>query len=238
MSDLQAVARQFRVGSLSRDAAQLTDGQLLENFVLNRDPDAFAALLQLHGPMVYASCLRILRNHHDAGDAFQSTFLVLARSATIDPQPQLDRWLVEPVALRSHRSKPEKSQASDPYANSRSRELMRLMPRLNNSVWNELEPILDEELANFRRPTASRSCYAIWKGCHIAKRRRRSAALNRRFPCGCSEAEMHLPKKLSRRGVVLSVASLSGPALRELCFGGSADHSCCFHKLAGGRLAD
>ena len=53
------------------------------------DEAAFAALVVRHGPMVFAVCLRVLRDWHDASDAFQSTFLVLVRKAGSLSRPEL-----------------------------------------------------------------------------------------------------------------------------------------------------
>src|SRR5947208_3590144 len=79
---------------LLRDGAGLTDGQLLECFIARRDDAAFEALVRRHGPMVLGVCRRILRNHHDSEDAFQATFLVLARkAASIVPREKLGGWL-------------------------------------------------------------------------------------------------------------------------------------------------
>src|SRR5260370_10555968 len=59
----------------------LTDDQLLARFVAARDEASFAALLRRHGPMVLGVCRRVVRDAHDAEDAFQATFLILARKA-------------------------------------------------------------------------------------------------------------------------------------------------------------
>lgn len=70
----------FEVGTV----AGLTDGQLLDLFVTRRTEAAFAALIERHGPMVQRVCHEVLDDHHDAQDAFQATFLVLAQQA-LDP---------------------------------------------------------------------------------------------------------------------------------------------------------
>jgi RNA polymerase sigma factor (sigma-70 family) len=55
---------------------------------------AFEALLRRHGPMVLAVCGRVLRHEQDAEDAFQATFLVLARKGSvIRPRDLVGNWL-------------------------------------------------------------------------------------------------------------------------------------------------
>ena len=59
--------------------AGLSDAQLLERFLSQGDAGCFEALLGRHGPMVLSVCRGILRDPHDAEDAFQATFLVLVK---------------------------------------------------------------------------------------------------------------------------------------------------------------
>src|SRR3954467_10278433 len=75
------------------DGVGFRDGELLGRYVDRRDAAALAALVDRHGPMVWGVCRRAL-GHHDAEDAFQATFLVLARRAgSIHPGGLLGNWL-------------------------------------------------------------------------------------------------------------------------------------------------
>ena len=60
---------------------EIVSEDLLRRFVDEHDGQAFAALAKQHADMVYAVCLRILRNDHHAADATQETFLQLLKSA-------------------------------------------------------------------------------------------------------------------------------------------------------------
>src|SRR5215813_4539084 len=80
----------FEVGSLGG----LSDGQLLDRFVEWREEAVFEVIVRRHGPMVWGVCHRVLRDYHDAEDAFQATFLVLARKASsVLPREMLPNWL-------------------------------------------------------------------------------------------------------------------------------------------------
>src|SRR5258707_5477168 len=91
---LNHVLTHLRRAALLHELRGLTDGQLLERFLAHREEEAFAALVRRHGPMVLAVCRRVLHNAHDAEDAFQCTFLVLARkAASVVPSGTVGNWL-------------------------------------------------------------------------------------------------------------------------------------------------
>ena len=75
----------------------LSDEQLVDRFVSRRDEAAeaaFEAIVIRHGPMVLRVCRSILCNAHDAEDAFQAVFLVLAnRAASIRQGRSVVSWL-------------------------------------------------------------------------------------------------------------------------------------------------
>ena len=75
----------------------ISDAELLGRFASRRDEAAeaaFEALVNRHGPMVLRVCRGILRDAHDAEDAFQAVFLVLAnRAGTIRRNGSVASWL-------------------------------------------------------------------------------------------------------------------------------------------------
>ncbi|HEX8201941.1 MAG TPA: sigma-70 family RNA polymerase sigma factor [Isosphaeraceae bacterium] len=99
----RAVLRQIRTLFSVGMVGGLTDGQLLERFTTRGGEAAemaFVALVERHGPMVVRVCRSILRDEHAAQDAFQATFLVLARKAgTLLVRDSLGPWLHQ-VAYR------------------------------------------------------------------------------------------------------------------------------------------
>src|SRR5579859_3131865 len=96
---LNAVVRHLR-RIVGEGATQATDRELLRRFVAQRDEDAFAALVERHGSMVWGVCRRALRQTQDAEDVFQATFLVLSRkAASLHWSESIHNWLYE-VASR------------------------------------------------------------------------------------------------------------------------------------------
>jgi RNA polymerase sigma factor (sigma-70 family) len=89
----------------------LNDAVLLERFASDHEDAAFVELVRRHGPRVERVCRRVLRNEHDVDDAFQATFVVLARRAHgVAWQESVGGWLGSvahrlSMSIRSSRQK-------------------------------------------------------------------------------------------------------------------------------------
>ena len=88
-----------------------SDADLLDRFATYRDEAAFGAILHRHGAAVLGVCRSRLHNVVDAEDAFQATFLVLARDAErIRNRESLAGWLyrvAQLVSLKARRQNAE-----------------------------------------------------------------------------------------------------------------------------------
>jgi DNA-directed RNA polymerase specialized sigma24 family protein len=72
----------------------MTEKQILERFVAENDPEALRAIVERHGSLVLSVCRGVLREPADVEDAFQKTFVLLARhAATIEGRESLAPWL-------------------------------------------------------------------------------------------------------------------------------------------------
>src|SRR5262245_44138725 len=91
---LSQVLRHLRRLTAAAAGGEATDAELLGRFVADRDEAAFEGLVRRHGGLVWGLCRRLLQHPQDAEDAFQATFLVLARkAASISRREQLSNWL-------------------------------------------------------------------------------------------------------------------------------------------------
>jgi RNA polymerase sigma factor (sigma-70 family) len=146
------VVRYIRRLATTLASAELSDGQLLERFAHQRDETAFVALVRRHGPLVLGVCRRVLRDWHDAEDAFQATFVALARQAGSLRRPEsLGPWLhgvASRTALKARgraarrRACEREAAATRPTAVEHPDEL----------VWRDLRPVLDEAVAALPGP--------------------------------------------------------------------------------------
>ncbi len=137
LGDLVTLSQVGVVGNLS-------DAELLDRFLGRRSAAAeaaFEAIVTRHGPMVLAVCGNVLRNPHDAQDAFQATFLVLAsRAGSIRRRDSLASWLLgvaRRVALRSRaavaRRRMVERQAAETKAD-RAESLPEFWPELHEEI--------------------------------------------------------------------------------------------------------
>jgi RNA polymerase sigma factor (sigma-70 family) len=189
-------------GPVLHDRGDRTDGQLLDSFIQHKDNAALAALVRRHGPMVLGVCRRMLRSHHDAEDAFQATFLILVqKAATLPNRETVGNWLygvahqtaVRMRALAARRAVRERQVAVPPEPTS-----------AEQYVWNDLRPILDEELA--RLPDKYRVLIVLCKleGKTLKEVARQLALSEGTVASRLAAARAMLAKRLSRRGVVVS----------------------------------
>jgi RNA polymerase sigma factor (sigma-70 family) len=177
---LKHVVHRLRGLALSRTD---TDAALRERFVRKRDEAAFAEPLRRHGPLVLGVCRRVLRNTHDAEDAFQATFLVLARRAASVRRPAaLGNWLygvAHRTALAARRS-----------ADRRRAKEAKVTPRTATATDSEeLLAVLDEELRSL--PEKYREA-VVWCDLQGSRSRRRPRTV-RRFRRRGAAASVTLP---------------------------------------------
>lgn len=194
---------------LARQSAARSDGELLGAFVTDRDADAFAELVRRHGTMVLGVCRRVTGDRATADDAFQASFLVLARRASsVRPREQVGNFLYG-VAYRTA------LKARMVLARRRSREKqVDVMPEptapTSHSAWNDLQPVIDEELA--RLPDKLRLPVVL---CDLEGRPQREVAKHLDVPAATlatrlASARRTLAARLTRRGVTLSGGALAG----------------------------
>src|SRR5437763_1759417 len=121
-----------------------TDRELLAAFATRNDQAAFTTLVKRHGPMVMGICRHVLHHLQDAEDAFQATFLLLARrSAGIHKQESLASWLHGVAYRMAHNAKRS--------ASRRRKYEGRVKPapsvdRRAELEWREVQATLDDEI--------------------------------------------------------------------------------------------
>jgi RNA polymerase sigma factor (sigma-70 family) len=188
------------------DGGDRTDGELLDCFLARHEEPAFEALVRRHGRMVLGVCRRILRNGHDAEDAFQATFLVLVRKAAgLLSRQTVGDWL---YGVAYHTALKARAAAIRREAMERRRREMPT-PDQRDDVWEDLRPLLDQEIQ--RLPARYRLPVVL---CDLEEKTRKEAALHLGWAEGTlssrlARARVLLARRLARHGG----AVLSGGAV-------------------------
>jgi RNA polymerase sigma factor (sigma-70 family) len=191
-----------------------SDEDLLERFLTSEEyesQEAFRTLVGRHGPMVLGVCRHVLNNETDAEDAFQATFVVLARrGASIRNRRILAGWLHEVayrIACKARRNEVRRCIAE--------KQGMAMMPRTidnddpqQTAIWNELRPILHQEVNSL--PEKFRILVIL---SYLEGKTNEEVAELLQCPIGTvkgrlSRARELLRKRLMRRGMVLPAAFL------------------------------
>jgi RNA polymerase sigma factor (sigma-70 family) len=204
-----AVLRQIRALFDAGTVGGLTDGQLLERFTTRGGEAAelaFAALVERHGPMVLRTCRAVLRDPHDAHDAFQATFLVLVRRAG-------SLWVRDSLAPWLHQTARRTACCARSVAARRLRHERAAAGRERTSVRYEgpddLGEVLDEELA--RLPEPFRSAVVL---CLVEGLTHEQAAHRLGWPVGTVESRLargraRLRARLTDRGLAPTVGAVA-----------------------------
>jgi RNA polymerase sigma factor (sigma-70 family) len=210
-TDSNTILRDFHTLFHFGTTGAQSDSELLGHFLAQRGENAeiaFAAVVARHGPMVLRVCRRILTDPLDAEDAFQVTFLVLARKArSIARRDSLANWLYG-VAVRTAR------EVRTNAARRRKREgEMKERVRGNDLVDgpdDELRSVLDEELS--RLPETFRAAVVL---CDLEDKTHSEAARIIGVPVGTVSSRLVrgrrlLRTRLARRGLDPSAADPKG----------------------------
>jgi RNA polymerase sigma factor (sigma-70 family) len=205
-NEMNPALRHLRRAALLQGAGGLTDAQLLNSYLTRGEDAAFEALVRRHGPMVLGVCRRVLRNPHDAEDAFQATFLVLLRkAASILPRYSVGNWLygvAHRTALKAHEAAARR-RAKERRAGQRGSQTA------DEGARRDLWQLLDLEL--HRLPEKYRAPVVL---CDLEGKTRREAARLLGWPEGTvsgrlARARALLARRLGRQGVTPPAVGLA-----------------------------
>src|SRR5262245_40607704 len=209
---INGVFQRIRALAAVHTSRTCSDRELLQRFLTADDEAAFTLLVERHGPMVQALCRRLLRDRHEADDACQAAFLVLARKArSVRKQESLASWL-HGVAFRISLSL--RRQRARRVRREQAASRPDVQAADDNLTWRELRAVLDEELE--RLPERYRAPLIL---CYLEGKTRDEAAQQ----LGAKPGALHglldrgrklLRDRLSKRGLPLS-AALFATALAE-----------------------
>jgi RNA polymerase sigma factor (sigma-70 family) len=184
----------------------ITDRRLLERFARQRDEAAFAEIVRRHGGLVLGVCRRLLGSQHDAEDAFQATFLVLAQKAnSAGWEDSVGRWLYRTayhVAMRARRAGARRK--------ARERRAVSLaVPQRSEIGVREVSALLDQGLQALSARYRDVLVICCLEGQTREEAARRLGLSQRTLERRLAKGKELLGGWLSRRGVSLSATLLA-----------------------------
>jgi RNA polymerase sigma factor (sigma-70 family) len=172
-----------------------SDERLIDQFLTGARADAenaFEVLVKRHGPMVLGVCRHILSRHQDAEDAFQSTFMALARKAgTIKDRRTVACWLHEVAYRIAIRMKSRVSNVLG-LTETADRETSGHEPEIA-AARKELELVLHAEVN--RLPTTYR---ALVEHCYLKGETNQEVARRLNCPVGTIKGRLSRARKMLR----------------------------------------
>ncbi len=199
---LATVVGHVREALATSEGAGRSDRELLEEFTARQDSAAFTAIVRRYGPMVLGVSRRVLGHEHDAEDAFQATFLVLARRAgTVRRGESLAAWLYGTAYRTALRAK--RDAARERAREGRAQPPARPDP-FDELSWREVQQALDEEVGAL--PASYRGPFVLCclEGASHAEAARRLGLKESAVSSRVTRARQRLRERLSRRGIELS----------------------------------
>jgi RNA polymerase sigma factor (sigma-70 family) len=188
----------------------LSDGQLVEQFLTGRDGAdqlAFAALVERHGSLVQRVCRQVLGRSHDADDAFQATFLILARKARSLRRPDsLACWLYGVASRVAHRVRADALRRREFERRGAMTKVEAADPEESwPESWQELHAEIARLPEHYRQPVVL---------CYLEGLTTEEAALRIGCPAGTvhsrlSRARERLRGRLERRGSAMPAVLLA-----------------------------
>jgi RNA polymerase sigma factor (sigma-70 family) len=180
----------------------LPDSQLLKHFASHRDEAAFAALVRRYGRLVLGVCSRVLRDEHAAHDAFQATFMVLARKAASLQKPEsLSAWLYG-VATRT--ALKAKAQEARRRAIERRAAVAEAVADSDAQGSHEVRPVLEEAVNAL--PEKYRVSFVLHylEGLTVAEVARRLNCPQGTIAARLARAKEKLRSRLTRKGLTVA----------------------------------
>ncbi len=175
-----------------RAVSGLPDRELLRRLVAGRDEAAFGAVVRRHGPAVLGVCRALLADPHDAEDAFQATFLVLARRArSIRATASLGSWLHGVAYRTAMRARTEFAKRKRHEALAASRGVAEAADEL---AWRDVRAAVHRELNAV--PERLRAPLVL---CYLEGRTQDEAALQLGLPLGTLRGRLERGRALLRR---------------------------------------